>query len=822
MIQQLEDLKKFLKLEIYRKYDNRSIVGGFQKLIPTWTNENPLKTIDEQTYQAIIIFLRKYADFSSQIRKLKVNEILDLLIVYENEEKNKIQKKTAINMISENKSNYTPISNIPTKSKVANSSKIGKMHHVDLRINSSLRSINLVGKNREKSLNSIGINTIEDLLYFFPRKYEDFRKIRTINQLEFGDQVTIVASVKSISTRKSKNRQMDITEVVIEDGTGTLRISFFNQPFLSRQLRKEELISVKGKVDMYLGRLVMNSPSWELVEPEMTSINGITPVYKVPSGFSQKSIRKIIHETLMIWGSQIKDYIPSREIQMSNLMDLGRAIVECHMPTDFETLEKAKYRISFDQIFFLQMGVLSQKKEWNNKVTTELTISDLFLSEIYSKIPFQLTNAQLSSIYDIRKDFKSGRLMNRLIQGDVGSGKTLVAFVAISMILSRPGTQCAFMAPTSILADQHFKKGIEFFENMGFINSDQIGLLIGDTPLKEKEFIKEQLISGNIRLLFGTHAVIEDPVYFKNLQLAIIDEQHRFGVEQRKKLIDKGPSSHLLVMTATPIPRSLALTVYGDLDLSVMDEMPLGRKPIVTQIVCPNERERVYRFIKSNITDGNQSFIIYPLVETQEEVENEETSAAVNEHRRLCNEIFPGLSIALLHGKMKSTEKEKVMKNFREGEYQILVSTSVVEVGVDIPNANIIMIEGANRFGLAQLHQLRGRVGRGSKQSYCFLIPETENSIENERLNALQNSNDGFELAEIDLKQRGPGDFLGQRQSGFKDLTLMNIMNVKLIEKARIFAEKIFSDDPDLLKTENQEMKKFLHYYWNQSTGDMN
>ncbi|MHB8135285.1 MAG: ATP-dependent DNA helicase RecG [Anaerolineaceae bacterium] len=822
MIQQIEDLKKFLKLEIHRKYDNRSIVGGFQKLLPKWTNENASVTFDDKTYQAIINFLREYEKYSTQVRKLKVDEILKLLIFYNKEENNKIQNKTKNNMISENKSNYAPISNESSKSKGVNSSKIGKMHHVDLKINSSLRSINLVGKNREKALNSIGINSIEDLLYFFPRKYEDFRILKSINQLEFGDQVTIIASVKSISSRKSKNRQIEITEVILEDGTGTLRVSFFNQPFLSRQLKKAELISVKGKVESYLGRLVMNSPSWELVDPEMTSINCITPVYKVPSGFSQKSIRKIIQETLLVWGPQIKDYMPFGEIQASNLMDLSKAIIESHIPTDFETLEKAKYRISFDQIFFLQMGVLSQKKEWNKKVTTELNISESFLSGIYSKIPFQLTNAQLSSIDDIRKDFISGRLMNRLIQGDVGSGKTLVAFVAISMILTRPGTQCAFMAPTSILADQHFKKGLEFFEKMKLINSDQIALLIGDTPIKEKEFIKEQLISGNIRLLFGTHALIEDPVYFNNLRLAIIDEQHRFGVEQRKKLIEKGPSSHLLVMTATPIPRSLALTVYGDLDLSVMDEMPLGRKPIMTQIVNPNERERVYRFIKSNITNGNQAFIIYPLVESQEEVENEETSAAVNEHKRLSNEIFPGLKVALLHGKMKSVEKENIMKNFGEGQCQILVSTSVVEVGVDIPNANIIMIEGANRFGLAQLHQLRGRVGRGNQQSYCFLIPETEDSIENERLNALQKSNDGFELAEIDLKQRGPGEFLGQRQSGFKDLTLMNIMNVKLIEKARLFAEKIFSDDPDLIKSENQEMKKFLHYYWNQSTGDMN
>jgi ATP-dependent DNA helicase RecG len=822
MTRQIEDLKKFFQLEISRKYDNRSIVGGFQKLLPFWVSDESLQQMDALVYQSVIKFLNEYATASIPSRKAKIEEISRLLAkthtLTESPQPAEKQQKKAAEPKSKDPS---PLAK-PQNSPAPPTNQSSKNHHVDLKIKSSLRSINSIGKSREKSLMDLGINTIEDLIYFFPRKYEDFRKISTIDKLQIGEQVTVAAVVKSIHKRKSKNRNMDISEVVIEDGTGSLRISFFNQPYLENQLKIGSLISVKGKVDTYLGRLVMNSPAWEKIDQESEEINGITPIYKVPEGFSQKAIQKIIKETLTIWGSQIEDYLPAAEIRSHDLMGLKEAIIESHIPKDFELLEKAKNRISFDQIFFLQMGVLGQKNEWNHKTAAVYRITKAFLASIFAGIPYELTNAQLACIHDIQMDFACGKPMNRLIQGDVGSGKTLVAFVAICMILSQPATQCAFMAPTSILADQHYKKSIEFFVSGGFLQADQICLLIGDTSAKDKEMIKDGLSSGKIRLVFGTHALIEEPVVFHNLQLAVIDEQHRFGVDQRKKLIEKSPSLHLLVMTATPIPRSLALTIYGDLDLSVMNEMPVGRLPIKTQIVNPNQRDRVYRFIRANITEGNQAFIVYPLVTGQDEETESSTKAAVYEYERLKQEVFSEFNVGLLHGKMKPADKEQIMADFYSGKYQILIATTVIEVGVDVPNATIMMIEGANRFGLSQLHQLRGRVGRGKKQSYCFLIPETQDSIENERLTALQRSVDGFELAEIDLAQRGPGDFLGERQSGFKDLTLMNIMNVKLIEKARTFAEKIFAEDPKLLKNENQEMKKFLNYYWNQSTGDLN
>jgi ATP-dependent DNA helicase RecG len=414
------------------------------------------------------------------------------------------------------------------------------------------------------------------------------------------------------------------------------------------------------------------------------------------------------------------------------------------------------------------------------------------------------------------------RPMNRLIQGDVGSGKTVVAAMAIA-IIARNNAQSAFLAPTSILADQHYRSLIKLFTageniNQSPLSENEIALLIGDTPEAEKSIIKDRLQSGEIKLVIGTHALLEDPIIFKDLQLAIADEQHRFGVEQRSVLRSKGQNPHLLVMTATPIPRSLALTVYGDLDLSVIDEMPIGRLPVETFVLSPMELERAYQLIRSQIEAGHQAFIVYPLVEKGEK---EETKAAVDEYERLKSNIFPQYKLGLLHGRMKQEEKDFTMGQFRSGEFQVLVSTTVIEVGVDIPNATVILIEGANRFGLSQLHQLRGRVGRGNDKSYCLLVPETENSLENERLKVMIETTDGFVLAERDLEQRGPGEFLGTRQSGFSELRMAKLTDVKLIEKARSFAQKIFEEDPDLAQPQNLALEKALVHFWGGGKGDI-
>lgn len=448
------------------------------------------------------------------------------------------------------------------------------------------------------------------------------------------------------------------------------------------------------------------------------------------------------------------------------------------------------------------------------------TVEDEWLTNQISQLPFELTNAQSKVLREIREDLTSGQPMNRLLQGDVGSGKTVIAAMALSMVINN-GAQGAFMAPTSILAEQHYaslKRLLANQENENRVmQEDEIRLLIGDTSAREREEILAGLENGSIRLLIGTHALIEDPVVFQNLQIAIIDEQHRFGVRQRAALRSKGVNPHLLVMTATPIPRSLALTVYGDLDLSLMDEMPPGRQPISTHIIFPVERERVYTLIRSQVEAGHQAFIIYPLVE---QGDNDENTAAVDEHERLQREIFPKLKAGLLHGRLRPDEKEQVMRKFRDREFDILVATSVVEVGLDIPNATVMVVEGANRFGLAQLHQFRGRVGRGSDRSYCILIPETSGAAENERLLAMESTNDGFELAEQDLRQRGPGEFLGTRQSGYTNLRLANITDIRLIERAQTYAKQVIENDPELSAPEHQLMLDAMNHYWPSSEGE--
>ena len=413
-------------------------------------------------------------------------------------------------------------------------------------------------------------------------------------------------------------------------------------------------------------------------------------------------------------------------------MPLGQALLQAHFPDTQDSLKTARERLAFDEIFFLQMGVLRQKRDWKQAEARRFSISDEWLGARLTSLPFTLTNAQQRAITDIRADFDSGKPMNRLLQGDVGSGKTVVAALAAAMITTN-GAQAAIMAPTGILAEQHYRSFINLLagEN-GIIQPNEIRLLVGDTAESEKEAIRNGLADGSIKIVIGTHAVIEGPVQFKDLQFAVIDEQHRFGVEQRAELRSKGTNPHLLVMTATPIPRSLALTVYGDLDLSVMDEMPVGRQPINTHVLRPQERERAYTLIRGQIQEGRQTFIIYPLIEESEKMED--LRAAVDDYEVLSKEIFPDLKLGLLHGRMKPDEKDETMMKFRDKQYDILVSTTVVEVGVDVPNATVMLIEGADRFGLAQLHQLRGRVGRGSEQSYCLLVPTHEDATENERL----------------------------------------------------------------------------------------
>ncbi|MBI4772157.1 MAG: ATP-dependent DNA helicase RecG, partial [Chloroflexi bacterium] len=570
-----------------------------------------------------------------------------------------------------------------------------------------------------------------------------------------------------------------------------------------------------------LGRLTMTNPDWEYLDRELLNTGRIVPVYRLTEGVTPHGLRKLTMQVTKYWAAKQPDPLPPEMVARAGLMSYDETLAQIHFPDSEAALEAAKHRLAFDELLLLQLGVLRQRKEWQSGSAAPLAAPDAWLQTFIGFLPYQLTGAQQRALTDLRADLSRDVPMNRLLQGDVGSGKTVVAAAAMA-IAANAGAQAALMAPTSILAEQHYRNISALLQPTIQNTQYAIRLLQGSTPAAEKEAIYAGLRSGEVKIVVGTHALIENPVGFANLGLVVVDEQHRFGVAQRAALRGKGAAEnrgpHLLVMTATPIPRTLALTVYGDLDLSVLDEMPPGRQPIQTHSLHANERERGYAFIRSQIQKGRQAFFIFPLVEESEKIE---ARAAVEEHTRLQREVFPEFKLGLLHGRLKPDEKDEVMTRFRAGEYHILVSTSVVEVGVDVPNAAVILIEGANRFGLAQLHQFRGQVGRGENASYCLLVSDAPNPHADERLLAMEQSQDGFVLAEKDLDLRGPGDFLGTRQSGFAVLRMAKLSDMKTIEKARREAQLLFERDPELRAPEHQAIAENLARFWISGAGDV-
>lgn len=810
---------KIIKLESELGYENKAVVGGLERFLPSWTAEARANNLDEATIQSVSERINQYRTLDLPSRTRILAEIIEIL---HEAEKNLLPPTPKLN------SEHTPVTqNKPITGDYSVESAQSRPASlpqqppkpVDFQKNAGLKApltvISGIGPHNALTLKSLGLVTLENLLYFFPRRYDDFSQLKPINRIEYGEELTVLGTVQSSSMRPIRGGKMQLIEVIISDGTGFLRLTWFNQPWLANKLTTGVQIIASGKVDMYLGHLVMNSPDWEQLEQEHLHTNRIVPVYPLTAKVTQKWLRKIMHQSVTFWSPRVPDYMPQQILQSAALIDLPTALRQVHFPDSDAQLQSARARLAFDEIFFLQLGVLAQKRSWQAAAAQVFTVSDEWMQARIVALPFELTQAQQRVLAETRTDLASGRPMNRLLQGDVGSGKTVISAVSAA-ILAENGAQTAVMAPTSILAEQHYRTFSTLLKD--YLAEDEIALLVGDTPEGEKRAIRERLSTGAVKLIIGTHALLEDPVEFQRLQLAVIDEQHRFGVEQRAILRAKGENPHLLVMTATPIPRSLALTIYGDLDLSVMDEMPVGRLPIETHILHPLERERAYQLIRSQISASRQAFIICPLVE---QGENEDAKAAVEERDRLQQQVFPHYQLGLLHGRMRPDEKEEVMLKFRNGEYQILVSTSVVEVGVDITNATVMLIEGANRFGLSQLHQFRGRVGRGSNQSYCLLIPESENALENERLSAMEETNDGFILAERDLEQRGPGDFLGTRQSGFLDLRMANLTDVRLIEKARNHAQRLFEIDPDLSAPEHQALLNTFRTFWGSGKGDV-
>jgi ATP-dependent DNA helicase RecG len=680
-----------------------------------------------------------------------------------------------------------------------------------------LTTISGIGPKSAATLARLGLETLGDLLWYLPRRYDDYSQLKTINRLWYGEEVTIIGTVQEIHLRPIRGGSMKLIDAVVSDGSGALRVTWFNQPWIAQQLTPGRAVVLSGRVDQYLGKLTMNSPEWEPLERPQLHTNRIVPVYGLTSGVTPKWLRRVINAVVERYAPRVPDPLPLSVRESAGVIPLPQALQQVHFPDSADDLQRAQARLAFDEMFYLQLGVLRQKQDWVALTTDPMRVDDPWLQQFGSALPYTLTVAQQTVLEDMRRDLASGRPMNRLLQGDVGSGKTVVAAGTIGIVAANGG-QAALLAPTSILAEQHAQTLRTLLPSACGIPLERIALLLGSTPDSEKQTIRGGLADGSLQVVVGTHALLEDPIVFQRLALAVIDEQHRFGVDQRAALRAKGNNPNLLVMTATPIPRSLALTLYGDLDVSVLDEMPPGRLPIETRVLRPPERSRAHRFIEAQIEQGRQAFVIFPLIEESEKIE---AKAAVEEQQRLQKDVFPTRKVGLLHGRMRPDEKDEVMEEFRSGALHILVSTSVVEVGVDVPNATVMMIEGANHFGLAQLHQFRGRVGRSQHPSYCLLLPDTEDDASNERLKAMEATTDGFRLAELDLEQRGPGDFLGTRQSGFAELRMARLTDVRLIEKARREAQRLFESDPGLAAPEHQDLSAAVAQFWSGEKGEI-
>jgi ATP-dependent DNA helicase RecG len=680
-----------------------------------------------------------------------------------------------------------------------------------------------IGPEKAADYARLGITSLRDLLLHFPRRYDDYSQMKTINRLEFGEECSVIATVWEAHVRPMRGGRK-MLKVTLSDSTGALEVTFFNQDWLVKEMRPGRQIVISGRIDQYLGRLVIKPDEWEDIDRELLSTGRIVPVYRVNADISRKSMRRLSSQVVQYWAPKQPDPLPPAVVAGAGLMRYGEALAQIHFPDSQARLAEAQHRLAFDELLLLQLGALRQRREWQAHNGQPLVVGDDWLAGFLATLPWPLTSAQQRALDDIRADIARDVPMNRLLQGDVGSGKTAVAAAAMGITL-QAGAQAALMAPTSILAEQHHRTLLRLLAPVAGgpeAAERSVRLLQGASTALEKGEIYAGLRSGEIKAVVGTHALIEGPVEFANLGLVIVDEQHRFGVAQRAALRAKGEAAvssgpHLLVMTATPIPRSLALTVYGDLDLTLLDEMPPGRQPIRTHVLRAQERERGYAFIRNQLQKGRQAFLIFPLVEESDKID---AKAAVAEHERLQAEVFPDYKLGLLHGRMRPDEKDAVMSAFRAGEYHILVSTSVVEVGVDVPNATVILIEGANRFGLAQLHQFRGRVGRGEHASFCLLVSDAPTGATDQRLQVMEQSQDGFFLAEKDLEIRGPGDFLGTRQSGFAGLRMARLSDLVTIEKARRVAHQIFDSDPELQAPEHQLLASRLAQFWQPGAGD--
>jgi len=685
-----------------------------------------------------------------------------------------------------------------------------------------------VSRGYAHKLGRLGIVTVGDLLYHFPHRYHDYAAVRPINQLVVGEEQTVIATVWSAGETTMGRRKA--AEAIVGDNTGTLRLIWWGQTHVARLLRPGMQAAFSGRVSVFRGQRQMENPEWEPLDAKSLNTRRLVPVYPSTEGLPQKSLRRLAWQALEACAHRMPEALPEEVRRRLGLPPVGEALRQIHFPETQEEAQRARRRFALEELLVIELGVVGRKKAWQEGAKApSLSLPPEVLEGFVSSLPFELTGAQRRAIVQVLADLGREVPMSRLLEGDVGSGKTVVAAAAL-LAAAHSGWQGAMMAPTEILAEQHFRTlrrllgardedgddGPWFsLEGPGYTVVEppymgrplRLALLVGSLRQGEKAAVQGAIARGEADIVVGTHALIQEQVRFPRLGLAVIDEQHRFGVVQRAALREKGRAPHVLVMTATPIPRTLALTIYGDLDITVLDEMPPGRPPVKTYVLRPHQRRLAYDFIRRHIRQGRQAYIVCPLIEESEAVA---ARAAEAEYERLSRQVFPDLRLGLMHGRMSPRERDEAMRRFRDGELDILVTTTVVEVGVDVPNATVILIEGADRFGLAQLHQLRGRVRRSHHQSFCILLSENPSEEAQERLRIVETVHDGFRLAEEDLRLRGPGEYFGVRQSGFPDLKVASIADVELIELARQEAARILERDPELAAPEHRVLAQRL------------
>ncbi|OGN05511.1 MAG: hypothetical protein A3B99_03115 [Candidatus Yanofskybacteria bacterium RIFCSPHIGHO2_02_FULL_44_12b] len=735
----------------------------------------------------------------------------------------------------------------------------------------SIEKLKNVGPRNLSRLYNLGIKTLKDLLWHFPVRYEDYTQTLSISNIEPGQKVNVQGQIVQINSRRIFPRRMSVTNAIVQDSTGAVKVVWFNQPYIEETLPEGTFVSLAGKVNLDKHGLYLSSPAYEKIvnnesgamkqesgikdsqptihNSSLKHTSGLVPVYPETEGVTSKYLRFLIKPLLKT--IKLNDPLPPAILQKYNLPQIDEAMKTIHYPLDPGQADLAKERFAFEDLLLFQLKALLERRKLNQLKSISIKFDQEFIKDFISKLPFELTKDQKIATLEILKDIEKSYPMNRLLEGDVGSGKTVVALIA-AMQIAKAGFQTVFMVPTEVLANQHFKT----VSSLAGQDLLRVGLLtssackLNGSDFKRSE-LKKEIADGGVDLIIGTHAVIQKDVSFKNLAMVVIDEQHRFGIQQRAALVknsnpqilnDKqAPNSqignsqqivpHLLSMTATPIPRTLALTIYGDLDISLIKEKPKNRQKIITKIVSPSKVKEAYRFVRDEVAKGRQAFVVCPRIEVSDprkeiKVSGErskmnilwaDVKAVEEEYQKLSGSVFPELQVAMLHGKLKSKEKDEIMKKFKDGDFDILVSTSVIEVGVDVPNASIMMIESAERFGLAQLHQFRGRVGRSEHQSYCLLISSTSDKSVNQRLKALEECDDGFELAEKDMSIRGPGEFFGVKQSGIPDLGMASLANVDLIKKARLEARLLLKENPSLtsyplLKDRLESFQKLTHF----------